>query len=115
MVCVIAPTKKGNALVVPVITFHAHSDPTCRLEVGDHPFVRHLSCIAYDLAKCLSLVGVEREIEMKTIISKEPTSEPLLTKIQVGLIRSEETPGWVLTEAKNTGLEAYLRSIEAID
>jgi len=41
------PEKDDSVLIVNLTTVRNHSDKTCVLGPGDHPFVRHATCINY--------------------------------------------------------------------
>jgi hypothetical protein len=109
MVCLVAPTKKGNVIIVPVVSKQAWSDLTCELAVGEHPFLKHESCASYDLTKAVSDEATTKALDCGELTLEPPVSADLLLRLQVGLVRSDETPEWALREAKDTGLIAHLQ------
>ena len=89
-----ATTQK--AVCVNVTTLRSHSDTTCVLNVGDHPFVNRPSVIFYQDAREVDLALVERALTLgiKNFVCTphEPCSAVLLKRIRKGLIDSKQTP-----------------------
>jgi hypothetical protein len=88
-------------LVVSVTTYNDEKDPTCLLKVGDHPFIRHESCISYRNARRVSHVALQALIDHGRLISHERMCSSVLERIISGLDVSTSIPlgiiGWLQT------------------
>lgn len=109
MACVVIDVPNDKAIIVPVVSWHAFSDCACILEVGDHPFIKHKSCAAYDHAQRVSLSAINKEISSQKIILKSKFASKILVKLQVGLVTSDETEPWLFNAANGTALTAFLK------
>lgn len=61
----------NELLLVNVTTYvpnHPHKDKTCLLQAGDHPFIRHLSCVNYADARIATDAALERGIARNIIV-----------------------------------------------
>jgi hypothetical protein len=110
MVCIVALTDKGNVIVVPIVTKHSYSDGACVIQAGEHPRVTHESCASYDWVKTLSAKAMSKALVEGSIKLEDPVPAEVLLRLQVGLAKSDETPGWALAEANATGLTAHLKA-----
>jgi hypothetical protein len=85
-----------KAICVNVTTQRSHSDTTCVLNAGDHPFVKHPSVVYYQDAREIDLALVDRAIAsgIKNFVctAHAPCSAALLERIRKGLIDSKQTP-----------------------
>jgi hypothetical protein len=87
------PTSEGLVAGLYVTTWGPRSDETCELNVGDHPFVRHRSTIAYSAARMFS--AAQLETVLTSVICKgtrAAVSAALLERIQAGALASDLTP-----------------------
>ena len=88
-------------LVVSVTTYNDEKDPTCLLKVGDHPFIRHKSCVSYRNARRVSHVALQALIDRGRLISHERICPSVLERIISGLGVSTSIPlgiiGWLRT------------------
>ena len=82
--------EEGNqALYVPVITVRRKFDATCILDVGDHPFIRHRSCVHY------AAMGQRSEAHLlKVGIIQEPLREDVLRRVIEGVSASRHSAPW---------------------
>jgi hypothetical protein len=99
-----------KAICVNITTERPHSDKTCQLDRGDHPFVTHASVIFYQDAREIDLTMVEKAlaagIKDFVCIAHLPCSSELLARIQKGLIDSKFTPKGIKAVCKKLwGLE----------
>lgn len=109
IVCIAKVPPDQNYIVVPVVSLHAFSDKSCVLSVGDHPFIRHESCAAYDHARCISIAAFRSEVKSGRIIQQPSASTDVLGRLQVGLVKSDETEPWLFNAAQGTKLTAHLK------
>ncbi len=80
-----------QVLYVPIITFRNKSDTTCTLEVGDHPFIKHKSCVHYDKVQQRAESQLLRRCNNKL---QEPLSKEVLKRVLDGVLDSPNTPPW---------------------
>lgn len=109
MVCLAVDRTKDTAVVVPITTRHELSDVSCVLDVGDHPFINRESCASYDFARELCLSETEEKIGKRQLRLRDPVSDAVLKRLQVGLVLSDETAPWIFQAANGQALEAFLK------
>lgn len=109
MICVVNPTKKGNALIVPMVSCHHYSDQSCVFVKGDHPFVDRRSVADYGYVKAVSSKVIEKQIDDGVYCLQNPLEGEVLFRFYLGFLNSDETAPWAFTEAKEAGLVAYLK------
>ena len=81
----------GHVLVVMVVTQKPHSDTTTVLRAGNHPFIKHDSCVNYSTARTMSVTSIERLLKDGDAQLKSPLAPQLLTVVRQGLITSDFT------------------------
>lgn len=108
MICMGIDGKKDTAIIVPVVSRHDLSDTSCILFVGDHPFIKHDSCVAYDFARLVSLSEINSKIEKGHIRLREAVSAEVLKRVQVGFVLSDETAPWIYEAAYGDELNNWL-------
>ncbi|SFL76313.1 hypothetical protein SAMN02982985_01416 [Rugamonas rubra] len=68
-------------------------DPTCLLQVGDHPFIRHTSYILYAKARIVSQKRLQTLIAAQTVIPRPPKiSQAVFERIVAGLGGAHANP-----------------------
>lgn len=82
-------TRTRKAICVNVTTLRTHSDTTCILKPGDHPFVKHDPVINFSGAREMPIDLVEQALDAKTspAVQRSPAS-----RIRRGLVNSKQTP-----------------------
>lgn len=95
-IVVSAPTAEGQVAVVNVTTHDldrvACSNDCTLINRGEHPFVRHRSCIRYDRAHLRRDDLLTKSVDTGIFRSHEPLSDELLARVQAGLLASPRTP-----------------------
>ena len=89
---VISSSQLDPVVVVSVTTWRADKDQNCVLEFGDHPFLKHKSCIAYDLAKSVSQEKLRLWIERSELQFQDPVSPEILFRLLDGAAASRRIP-----------------------
>ena len=74
----------SRVLIVSLTTFNANKESVCLLNVGDHPFIRHQTSVAYNLAKAPSLAQLEQARDLGQLIPDVSVSEVVLQRIREG-------------------------------
>lgn len=86
--------ERGNHPQVISVNFTSVPDNTlydtsCLVDIGDHPFIKHLSYVNYRGARCDSYEQIQKLIDKGVFIKKEPCSDELLQKIINGALISK--------------------------
>jgi hypothetical protein len=74
----------SEVLIVSLTTFKPKKESVCLLDVGDHPFIKHKTCVAYNLANAPSLEQLERARDSGALIPDVPVSADVLKRIREG-------------------------------
>jgi hypothetical protein len=83
-------TDSGRVLFVSMTSYDVTKESVCVFELGDHPFVKHKSCIAYGSAKEAPLSSLLRLLEAGQLRLSEPVSVSDLERIRRGLSLSRD-------------------------
>jgi hypothetical protein len=87
------PEKEPDGVVlVPITTWESYKDESCLLQPGDHPFIKHASCVQYRDARIVPAARLARAIAGGQIRSREPVSSELLARILAGAGESRFLP-----------------------
>ena len=89
---VISNSQLDPVVVVSVTTWRPDKDQNCVLNVGDHQFLKHKSCIAYDLAKCVSPDKLRLWLDQGEIVIHDPASPELVFRLLDGAAASRRIP-----------------------
>lgn len=95
---------EAPVLIANLTTRRAGSDTACVLARGDHPFIKHDSCVNYQdsrLAEAKTLAGA---LTAKLLLAREPMSADVLRRIRVGASASRFIPLRNLQLLKDQGL-----------
>ena len=79
-----------QVLYVPVITARKRYDTTCVLEVGDHEFIVHKSCVHYARAEVRTVQQLANRGSLK-----EPLRDDVLERVSKGIFDSPHSRPWV--------------------
>jgi hypothetical protein len=81
------------------------NDPACLVNRGDHPYLRHLSCINYRDALFLSSAQIEQLDAGNLIVWHTMDVNPgLLARIRAGAFTSRHRPGRLIRILKAQGV-----------
>jgi hypothetical protein len=83
---------EGDHLLVPVCSEHKRSDRTCLLGVGDHPFIKKPSYVAYALAKRYSGSSLIQRVTEGDVTYRRLLDEKVFARVCAGLMESRLTP-----------------------
>jgi hypothetical protein len=92
---IVTPPSEGEVVTVCLVSAHKRSERLVVLNVGDHPFVRHESVIAYHYSRIRATSDIESALATGAAKRREPVSDNILKKIQAGVIDSDFTPNGV--------------------
>ena len=83
------PTKTPDqVLLVSVTTYRDYKEDTCLLNANEHPWIHHLSCIAYDRARFRSNAELDQVRDAGLLRMYPPFSDLLLRRIWAGAAES---------------------------
>ena len=96
-----------HSLLVGVTSVHPNMphDPACELYAGDHPFVRHKSCINYAHARIEASQKLIDGVKRGVFESKGTLAEDLFARVCHGLSQSRFTPPRILAFYEEAGNE----------
>ena len=80
----------SRVLIVSLTTYNPKKESVCLIDIGDHPFVRHKTCVAYNFAKAPSLVQLKQVSEAGQLIPDVPVSLEVLRRIRDGAALSKK-------------------------
>ncbi len=81
---VISKPENHAVLVVNITTQNRFSDTSCILQPGDHPFIRHESCIAWGRAGLWQCGCVISELDNNNAVRRADMPHPAMQKIWDG-------------------------------
>ena len=84
--------REGIALFVNVTTLTEGMERTCLLRPGDHPFIKHDSCIHFASAKSATVKQLELLDARGLLQRRAPASPSLLATIRAGAQVSPNLP-----------------------
>ena len=64
-------------------------DDACVLERGDHPFIKHRSCVLYEKAIVHPVSQLEQAYKKNLITCHSPLSPAVLRRVREGFLKSE--------------------------
>jgi hypothetical protein len=80
------PALDGErVLFVSMTSYDVTKEKVCLLDVGDHPFVKHKTCVAYDFAKVAPLEALVVLRDQGHLSMGHPVSAELLERIRQGI------------------------------
>lgn len=83
------PAKDSKEiLIVNFTTLRADSDAACVLAAGEHPFVKHATCVSYRGGKVVSEADIQALMRAGLVQSHAATSAAILQRIRDGAANS---------------------------
>ena len=73
---------KNKVLIVSMTTAAPHKEAVCLIQPGEHPWVRHDTCVSYDNARLVSLQQLLALKDTGMLDMQEPCSNLLLKRIR---------------------------------
>lgn len=80
-------------VIVNFTTWRADKDQACIVDVGDHPYIQHKSCVNYRKAKHVDVLAIRAMLANGDIKSHDPLSPALLQRIRECAIDSRMEMG----------------------
>ncbi len=97
---------ENHVLVVNFTTYRPRKDGTCRIQPGEHPFVKEETCVQNLACQQMKLGLLEEWLDTGriTLNQHQPVSSGLLRRIQQGAYDSGQTPGFAKNILTKQGL-----------
>ena len=88
---VISDPKKDpdRVLLVSMTSYDVDKEDVCLIDAGEHPKVKHTTCICYKPARATSLKNLDRLKDSGYLAMQEPVSADLLERIRRGVALSK--------------------------
>ncbi len=77
-----------NVLIVNLTSLDARKENVCVLHVGDHPWIRHDSCVNYADAVVASLTKLLAAKDAGAIVLHDPIADDVLRRVREGAMNS---------------------------
>ena len=88
---VTSPDDLGEFATVSLTSLSGAKDPTVVLQQGEHPFIRHPTCVHYGAAELTSAEKLQENLDLGFAKMREPLSLKILTLIRHGFTNSDRT------------------------
>src|SRR5262245_36827970 len=82
----------GQVLIVSLTTARSYKEQVCIIEGGEHPWVRHRTCVNYEDSKVVSLDKLYTLKDSGLLQLQEPLTPSLLRRIRDGAAVSRRIP-----------------------
>ncbi len=83
------PSKDSDeVLIVNITNLKRPSDPSCKLEIGDHPWLIKPSCVNYGDPKVVSHAWLQRLLDKGLLGTRDPLTPDLLERVLNGASNS---------------------------
>jgi hypothetical protein len=80
------PAKNPDrVLLVSMTSYDVDKEDVCLIDVGEHPRVKHKTCICYKPARATSLENLRRLRDTGYLVMQEQVSRELLQRIRRGV------------------------------
>jgi hypothetical protein len=78
--------------MVSITTWKPKEESCCIIKAGEHPFVKHKTCVRYKDARIASAGQLLTLVDRSQMIKREPVSVELLARIRGGATQSDYLP-----------------------
>jgi hypothetical protein len=79
----------ARVLIVSITTLRPHKDQACIIRRGEHLWVTHDSCVAYEHARIVKLEQLRGLRNAGKLVTQDPVSAKLLTRMRSSAADSE--------------------------
>jgi hypothetical protein len=76
------PKDASRVLIVSLTTAAQHKESVCLIHAGEHPWVTHETCVAYNYAKLVTLANLHGWKDAGHLKLQDPVSAALLKRIR---------------------------------
>ena len=92
VVCSDPALNSAKVLLVSFTTWKPKEENCCIVQAGEHPFIKHKSCIRYKDPGGASVASIQHLENCSHLKRREPVSPELLARIRNGACESEYLP-----------------------
>jgi hypothetical protein len=71
-----------RVLMVNFSTWKPYHDQACVVDRGDHPFLKHRTCVNYPEARVTTVAALEHLVTARQLFPQPPLSEDLLRRVR---------------------------------
>lgn len=89
VVCSDPAVDSTQVVLVSFTTFKPKEETCCTVQAGEHPFIKHRSCIRYKDARLTTVEGLIKLLELSLMDRRESVSAELLLRIRAGASQSD--------------------------
>lgn len=82
-------TDPDELVIVCLLSWQEYHDQACILHPGDHPFVKHDTCVNYPSATLAHRTKLESLLKAGNLKAKAPVSAELLGRIRMAVSESD--------------------------
>ena len=82
------PQQGDRCLIVNFTSWRTDEDQACVVEVGEHPYIKHKTCVKFRGAKLVPITILEKCLDSGGLVSHTPLSPALLAKIRAAVPNS---------------------------
>jgi hypothetical protein len=94
------PAGRASAYLATFLTtLRSHSDTTCVLTAGEHPFIRHETTVSYRNVQRFTDERLAQLVAEGTAKPRAPVDAAILERIRAGFFRSAHTPNAIVEMA----------------
>ena len=77
-----------RVIMVSMTSYEMYKEDVCLINVGDHPWFDHKTCIAYDEARMTTLERLQVLTDANSLCKLPPVSSEILRRIRKGVSKS---------------------------
>ncbi len=82
------PNQGDRCLIVNFTSWRVDKDQACVVEAGEHPYIKHKTCVEFKGAKLVATAKLEECLRSGALAPHEPLSANLLAKIRAAVSNS---------------------------
>ena len=99
-------TDIKEVVIVRFLSWESNYDQACTVYVGEHPFIKHPTCVNYSAAMVAPLAALETLRDSGKLKLRQPLSDELLAKI-LSTVMDSDIPTKCITILSDQGLIDY--------
>lgn len=89
---VISDPTFDEVVIVGLTTLRKRSDRSCLFQKGDHEFIEHETCVAYEYAEVIHVEELRKRLQDGQARERQPATRHMLGKIWYGAASTNRMP-----------------------